>query len=364
MSVEDRLFALALQCRQQSGDAFLLTTSQLVPRLNSQAPDLHAEIRALGAAFETGAAARIAAAANQETEAAAVASEIAVRERLSMTSVMPALAVARRFGPLTSGYAGTPAPGGWAGDSMAVGAPPAPQPASPVYQQPPAYQQAPPQAGHAAPPQPAGAGSQADKLKALSKNPLAMGALALVVGFLVYQNFIKAPAGQTPQFNGGQGGNGQQPPPNNGGQTPANAQMPLLQAPGPGAPTLQIARHTSGAPVIAFTLATQRGAAPGMVVLPQNSWTAGPVGIGLAAPGDTSGQNLQTQGQGQFQLIQSEGYPVRLAQMQMAQDNLGVGNLCLMFRGQQGQQDVQLSGADFCVMDGPCSRPIGCGKLQ
>jgi len=415
MSVEDRLFALAQQCRQQSGDSFLRATGQFVPRLNSQAPDLHAEIRALAAAFETDAATRIAAAPDHEAAAAAIGSEIAVRERLSMHSVMPALAVARRLGPLAASAPAspsTPTPGGWAGDSMAVGATPPQAPAPPAYAPPqapaaPHYQQ--PQPGYAMPtPPPAPGGeSQTDKLKALTKNPLAMGALALVVGFLVYENFIKTPPtqtgvtvqgdfggqgqggqgqggqgqggqgqggqgqggqgqggqgqggqGQGGQGQGGMGGQGQ------GGQQGGQASMPLLTAPGAGAPTLQVQRHSSGAPAFMFTLNTQRGAAPGMVLLPQGGWQSGMVGFGLATPGDTTGQNMATLGEGQFQLIQSNGHPVRLAQLRMGQDNLGVGNICLMFRGQQGQQDVQLSGADFCVMDGPCSQPIGCGKLQ
>jgi hypothetical protein len=125
-----------------------------------------------------------------------------------------------------------------------------------------------------------------------------------------------------------------------------------------------VQRHSSGAPAFTFMVQTPRGAAPSMVMLPQGGWQSGPVGIGLFQPGDTQGQNMAAGGQGQFQLQQSNGSPVRLAQIQMQQDNLGIGNICLMFRGQQGQQDVQLSGADFCVMDGPCSRPIGCGKLQ
>ena len=79
----------------------MLNASQFAPRLNSQAPDLHAEIRALAAAFAMGAAARIAAAPNPDAEASAIASQIAVAERLSMASVTPALAVARRIGPLS-----------------------------------------------------------------------------------------------------------------------------------------------------------------------------------------------------------------------------------------------------------------------
>lgn len=408
MSVEERLFALAQQCRQQSGDGFLLAASQLTPRLNSQAPDLHAEIRALSAAFAMGAAARINSAANPDAEAATVASEIAVREKLSMASVTPAINVARQIGPLSAGYSGTPAPAGWAGDSMAVGAasaPGAPQapPQAPAYQPPP--QHAPPQQqGYTpqytpppgAPPAPGQPQNQTDQLKALTKNPLVMGGLALVAAFVLYQNFNKPSEeittipingdqgqgqGQGGQGQGGmqgQGGQGQQGQGQQGqggqgqggmqgqGQGAQNNpnQMPMLSPNIQNAPTLAVQRHQNGAPAIGFQLQTQRGAAPGIVILPQGGWQSGPVGFGLANPGDFQGQNLATAGQGQFQLQQSNGHPVRLAQIQMQQDQLGVGNVCLAFRGQQGQQDVQLSGAAFCVMDGPCSQPIGCGKLQ
>src|SRR5688572_13899844 len=226
MSVEDRLYALALQSRQQGGDAFLLTPGQFMPRLNSQAPDLHAEIRALAAAFETSAAARIAASANPEGDAAAIASEIAARERISMISATAAVVVARRIGPLNAApaphIAPTPAPaaGGWAGDSLAVGAAPqAPQaPAAPNYHPsaqtyappqppPPGYYQQPPGAP-AAP-----AEGQGDKMKSMAKNPLVMGALAIVIGVLVYQNFLRPQPQQTYQDQGqggqGQGGQGQ-----------------------------------------------------------------------------------------------------------------------------------------------------------
>lgn len=379
MSVEDRLLALTQQCRQQNGDAFLANASQFAPRLNAQAPDLHAEIRALAVAFEIGAAARINASPQPEAAATAIASEIAVRERLSLTSVTPALNVARRIGPLTAAPAPAPAGGGWAGDSVPVGAPPPPAaPQAPAYQ--PVYTPPQPPHPHAPHVQQPAAQSYSEKIKALSKNPMAMGALALVVGFLVYQNFARGPELQTVPFQQGDGGNGQQQPPFNqpapDGNTPPQpqppqpqppnnqgGQMPVLGAPGAG-PTLPVQQHSSGAPAIGFALSTPRGAAPGMVLLPAGGWQSGPVNVGLAQPGDTSGQSFATMGQGQFQLIQSEGHPVRLAQIQMSQDSLGVGNMCVMFRGQRGQQDVQLSGADFCIMDGPCSRPIGCGRLQ
>ncbi|HRE43956.1 MAG TPA: hypothetical protein PKY87_08290 [Terricaulis sp.] len=110
-------------------------------------------------------------------------------------------------------------------------------------------------------------------------------------------------------------------------------------------------------------LQTQRGAAPGIVLLPQG-WQAGPVGFMVAMPGDTTGQNVGAGGQGQFELVQSNNHPIRVARIQMQQDNIGLGNVCLAFMGGQGQQDVQISGSDFCVMDAQCNQPIGCGKMQ
>lgn len=390
MSVEERLFALAQQCRQQGGDAFLASTSQLVPRLNSQAPDLHAEIRALGAALELNAAARIAAKPDQEAEASTVASEVAVRERLPMASVAPAIAVARRLGPLRANVApSAPTPGGWAGDSLAVGAAPAPPqaPAAP-YQPAPAYVP-PPQSPPPTPP---------ENSKAWTKNPLVLGAVAIVFGALVFKNFMSAPqqqqqppidggqqgptggggqqgpmgGGQQGPMDGGQQGpngggqqgpfNGQQPPPNGGGQTGQAEDMPMLQPAGSGGPMLQIQRHQSGTPMVGFTMQTPRGAARAVVALPAGGWQSGPVGFMIGMPGDP--QNTGAAGQGQFQLVQSNGYPIRLAQIQMTQDNIGIGNVCVIFRGQASQPEVSLSGADFCVMDSPCSQPIGCGKLQ
>ena len=231
-------------------------------RLNSQAPDLHAEIRALAAAFELGAAARIGAAPNQEAEASALASEIAVRERLSMASVAPAVNVARRLGPLSGApraAPGTPTPGGWAGDSMAVGpTPQPPQPAAPPpYQPTPAYQppQQPapnyqqgyaPQPPQSPPPQSQGVGEQ---LKGLQKSPLAIGAAVLVAGFLLYQNLGGGGAPQPgPQPQPPPVIDNQPPPqpppgpdPNNNGQQTA---MPALQPPNAGGPMLQVQRHS------------------------------------------------------------------------------------------------------------------------
>ncbi|RYF88695.1 MAG: hypothetical protein EON95_19950, partial [Caulobacteraceae bacterium] len=145
MSLEDRLYALVDHARQQNGDGFLRAPAQLVPRLSSQAPDLHAEVRMLASILEQDMVARIAGSADQAAEEGRLATEVATRERISVSAFAPALAVARRLGPLGPGQA-APAGGGWAGDSVAVGGAPPPQPqyAPPVYP--------PPQPGYAPPP--------------------------------------------------------------------------------------------------------------------------------------------------------------------------------------------------------------------
>lgn len=388
MSVEDRLFALAQQCRQQNGDVFLAAATQLVPRLNSQAPDLHAEIRALAAAFEFGAAARIAGAPDAAAETAKLASEIAVRERLSLACVNPALAVARRLGPLRTGAApAAPTQGGWAGDSVIVGAgaaqaqtPPAPQAPSlnQGWQTPPAPQAPAPNQGWQTPGVSPQLQSQREKFNAFAKkNPLVIGAIALVGLYMAYQGVTQMsqsaqqqqpslPGQQQPMLPGQQPQQpmmpGQQPQP----MQPQQSSMPLLQPMGAATPTLPVQRNPqTGAPVFTFAVSTPRGPAPGMVMLPAGGWQSGPAGFLLGVPGDSSGQNVGAAGQGIFELGHaSNGAPARIAQVQLTQDTLGTGGVCLMFIGQQGQQDVQLSGTDFCLMNSSCSQPVGCGKLQ
>src|SRR5690606_11883915 len=97
MSIEDRLHALAQQYGAERGSAALTDPTQLVAQLSSKAPDLHGEIRALAAAIQANAAARIAAAPNTDLEAQAIAAEIAASQKLSMTSVIPAVAVVQRL---------------------------------------------------------------------------------------------------------------------------------------------------------------------------------------------------------------------------------------------------------------------------
>lgn len=351
MSIEERLFALVQHCRQQGGDALLSNAGQLTQHLSSQAPDLHSEIRALAAALAASAAARISAAAEPDAEAQKIATEIAVAQRLSMTSVAPAIAVARRIGPLSASAPAAPTPGGWAGDSVAVGsapaapiAPPAPPPSA--WAGAPAPQYAPP----AAPYPQAPATPPASEAKPWFKQPaVIIGAIA-IGGFFLFQSM-------SGQQNGGGGGQ-------NGGAVTAN-DFPTLAVQEAQRPTISVRRSQSpGMIYFLFTLQTPQGQIPTTLAFPE-TWQ-GDGSILMTRPGDFDGAQAgpQTMGAAAFTGQQIDGRARRIAQFQMIQDNLGLGNLCVAFRGQAGQQDVQVQGAEFCVADAACQQPIGCGKLQ
>jgi hypothetical protein len=64
-----------------------------------------------------------------------------------------------------------------------------------------------------------------------------------------------------------------------------------------------------------------------------------------------------------FQRMNSPQGPVRAAQPRWQQDGVGIGDICIAFVG-QGGQDVPLQGATMCVMDGACGQAAGCGRVQ
>lgn len=350
MSIEERLFALVQHCRQQGGDALLSNAGQLTQHLSSQAPDLHAEIRALAAALATGAAARINAAADADAEAQKIATELAVAQRLSMASVTPALAVARRIGPLSANAPAAPIPGGWAGDSVAVGAAPAapvapPAPPPSTWANAPAPQYAPP----AAPYPQAPAAPPSSQAKPWFKQPAAIIGAIAIGSFFLFQSM-------SGQQNGGGG--------QNSGAITAN-DFPTLAVQEAQRPTINVRRsETPGMIYFLFTLQTPQGQIPTTLAFPEN-WQ-GDGSILMTRPGDFDGAQAgpQTMGAAAYTGQQVEGRALRIAQFQMIQDNLGLGNLCVAFRSQAGQQDVQVQGAEFCVADAACQQPIGCGKLQ
>jgi hypothetical protein len=229
--------------------------------------------------------------------------------------------------------------------------------------------------------------SPRDKISSFAKkNPLISGAIALVGAYFAFQGVGQmsgqqqpaVPGQQQPMIPGQQPQQpmvpGQQPQQPMGpgqqpmlpGQQPQQTSMPMLQQMGAGNPVLPVQRSPqTGAPVFMFAVATPRGPAPGMVMMPAGGWQSGPAGVMLGMPGDPTGHSIGASGQGVLELGHSaNGAPARIGPIQMTQDNLGTGGVCLMFRGQQGQQDVQLSGAEFCLMTSSCTEPIGCARLQ
>ena len=375
MSIEERLFALAQQFRDRNGAAALGDATQFVPILSSQAPDLHVEIRALSAALAANVAGRIGAAGNADLEAAAIAAEIAGTQKLSMASVIPAVAVARR---LASAPAAMPAPqagGGWAGDSVIAGSSPPPSYApqvAPVHQ---AYAPTPPPAPEVPAKEP------------YWKNKWVLGASAAALLAVGYQQMKPQPTppGPQPPFNGptpppgptpGPGpmpppgpnpgpnpGPGPTPPPgpditgsssSSGGSGGGN-QFPALAPPNGPQPKLSLQPQGQG-----FLVGFSVNGAAGLVSLPPGGWDSGNTSLMLTRSPQIP--QPESMGSGKFQRLQSGSNPVRVAQIQWQQDNVGVGPACVAFIG-NGGQDVALKGAKMCLMDGPCSRPIGCGQL-
>ena len=392
MSLEDRLYALAEEARQQHGAAFLRSPELLIPPLTTQAPDLHAEIRVLAHLLRDDVVAKIAAAADPVAEENRLAAEIATRERLSIVAFAPAIAVARRLGQIPAAAAAAAAPaapagGDWAGDSVVAGGP------APAYAPGPA---AAPAGAPAAAPFALPFGLTSAKIQELMKNKWVLGgaaALVLLVGYQMMNKPAQQPPGQVnvPVAPGGQGpaagpggpagpatGPGGGPAPATGpaaGGPPAGA-PPGAGAPGNGGgghmppalgppngqlPVLTTQRTNDGSIALFFTLPVASGPAVGMVMTPGGGWDAGQGRVGFMRPGSNQ---LDTLGMGAAQRVNSQAAPVRVIQPQWQQDAIGVGAICIAFIGQQGQQDVSVQGSTMCVMDSQCNQPTACGRVQ
>ncbi|RZJ82600.1 MAG: hypothetical protein EON88_30175, partial [Brevundimonas sp.] len=208
MSVEDRLYALAQQYRDQFGPSGLSNSAQLVSQLSSRAPDLHGEIRALAAAIHADAGGRAARSVNAGLEIEAIAAEIAANEKLSISIVRPAVAVAAKLGPVA---AGAPTAGGWAGDSVIAGASPPASYAPPVA---PPHPGGYPQGGYVPPVGP-GAEPTLAAAKPFYQNRWVLGGVAAVAAFGLYTSMNQksqqqiVDGGRGGQGGGGQGGGGQ-----------------------------------------------------------------------------------------------------------------------------------------------------------
>lgn len=365
MSVEDRLLVLLTQAQQSGNTAVLTDPSTLRSQLSSQAPDLHGEIQALAAALAMRAPARIAAAADAGAERQAVATEIAQNERLSMGVVRPALDVACVAGLGASLTATPPPSNGWAGDSVIVGAspplPPAypPQPAMPYPGQPQAPQPYPqpgyPQPGFQAgmPEAPSQPFYKSTKFVSIAAAVIVLAAIGYSQSGLQQQGPVTptpGPVGPTP---GPVTPGPVNPPsgPNTGGEFATGG--PDLAPYGGNLPTLTLQQGRA----IGFNLTGTKGTVRGVVVLPAGGWDAGP---GSVVANDGQAQSVGT---GQF-VRKDNNVPIRLMQVQWQQDGLQAGAVVIGFEGQQGQQDVALSGSVMCIMDGGTGQPVACGRVQ
>lgn len=347
MSVEARLQALVQSYRAQYGDAALGQSQQLIAQLSVQAPDLHGEVKALSAAINRGAAARIATAADPEAEAAKVATEIAAGEKLSMAVVTAAVTVVRALGAVPAAPAMPPPPpaatSGWAGETVAV----APQPPAP---------DTPPQGGapgYLPPGSVPAPGAPAAPAKPIYKNPLAIGgAIAAVLLFLVWRQQAETPVA-----------NNQGP---RDGPPQADGQAPVLASRAP-LPTLTSNRTPNGVE-IQFMLQGRSSVAPGAVILPVQGWDTGATQVFFGRQNSPGGQiEVMNEGAAQMQRMRGEGGLARAGQVQWQRDGLGMGPICIAFQsaaGQGQQRDVGLSGTTMCVMDGDCQQSIGCGRMR
>lgn len=370
MSVEDRLYTLVDQCRQQQGDGFLQSPALLVPRLSSQAPDLHAEIKALSAAFAMNAAGRIAGAGDSAAESEQIRNEIAVNQKLSAGVVETALNVANKIGSLapTASSATAPASDEWAGDSVVVGSP------APQQHQQPHTGQTDPQAQD----QHEDDDEEEEEKPPIWKDKRVIAGAAIAVVALLYfsqqqgggQQPVPQPAPQpAPQPMPQPGPQpAPQPAPQPGPQPapqPSGQQtLPLLQPPNGQLPTIQAQQMQNGNLGITFSITTQVGAAPAMVVLPAGGWDMGEGFFGVWRPGaDANSTPPDSLGGGIFMPYNPNGTPIRALLPLWQRDNIGLGNICVAFMGSMGQ-DVQLSGSTMCIMDGNCEQAAACGRIQ
>jgi len=364
MSIEERLFSIADQCRQQQGDAFLQSPEKLTARLSSQAPDLFAEVKALASVLSGGDVSRIEAAADADTEAKTVAQEIATREGLGMAVARTAVAVARRIGPLAAGSASVAnASDGWAGDSVVAGgsatpppsATPTPPTSEPVYDEEDEEE------------------DEEDK-KPFWQNKIMLGSAAAVVLVIALSRGEPEPA---PVPNGGGGGQppassgGQQPPGSTGGQPPAGSsgggnqgQVVVLQSGDGQLPTIQTEPGPANTTLVKFAVRGSSGLIPGAVAIPQSGWDREHSMVFVWPEGGNFDQKPATFGQAQFIRQRGQnGSVARFAVPTWQEDNADAGQLCVGFQSASGQ-DVVLSGAMICIMDAQCQQPVACASVR
>jgi hypothetical protein len=320
MSVDERLFALAMQYRDRRGPAALGDAATLIADLTAQAPDLQNEVRALAAATGMNAAGRIAAAGNAELEVQAIAADIAATHRLPRASAGAGVAVARRLGPvLVMAYA---------------------PPAVPL----------PPQIAK----------------KSLWQSPWVIGtigAVALVFGYR-QMNAKPAPLPLPPiTITVGEGSDSGPSDPERDKQPSAAVDPPELAPPDGPLPTLiempPTAQTKGLVTVFGFKYNFDRKQIV-VVAVPVDGWDAK---SGGALYFFDNGRNLTSLADVSFESGSSDQKPARVIQAKWKRDDAGVGPMCLAFIGNQSGPDVVLRGSKLCLLSSSCDQTISCGRI-
>lgn len=320
MTAEARLLALAQAYRAQYGDAGLANSVQLAMTLGGQAPDLGAEIRALAAALQMNAAARIAGSADPQSEAIRVASEIATSQQLPSAAAGAGVTVASQL-------SGGVAPPGVTAPASSSGLP-----------------------------------------DWVVQNKWAIGIAA--VALLIFMSQNQGSGGSQPQPCGGQGqpacapngGGGQGGGGQGGGGAQGGGSMPTL-ATGDNLPTLpfqtrRVNRTLYGG--VSFNLPTPNGTY-GASVGTTGGWQM----ISMIAMGPSDTDQASNAGVANLQLTQGQNGPARVGQVQWQRNGLNLPPMCLVFEGGQAQgETAHFGGSRMCVMDASCQQVYGCGRVQ
>ncbi len=414
-SVETRLLALLEDARRKFGDGIMTDPRRLVPVLSDDAPELRTQIGALAEALASGAPHRLARAADQPAEAAAIlaslqqagvapaAAALAVQlaaqvgGRPLATPLVPADPVASPAAP--AGAPAVPAAGGteWVGVTQlppqAPGAPPAPKQPTTGMQDLMNLLQVDTIKQHL----------QGEKGQQLLRNKWLWGGLAVLV--LLYAiGRDQSPPPPPPQQQAQPQPAPPQPAPPQPQQQPVPApvpppvpqqqpqqqprpapppvpqqqgqQQPQQQPQGGGLPMLTLPQQGTTLPVaqgdpvqdnnLVFAVLPPPGAYPTprviYVLTPRQGWNTGRAGAG--APESREPGSLSEFAP--FGLHNANGTAYRVLIPRWQRDGLQMGEMCVVFQQPQAS-DVTLSGSTMCVMaaqNGNCQRVIGCVSVR
>ncbi len=357
MSIDERLFALAMQYRDRHGAAVLGDAATLIADMSAQAPDLQNEIRALAAAIGANAAGRIGVAGNPELEAQAIAADIAASNKLPRVVATAGVAVARRLGPVpVTAYAPPP---------TALPSPVVPK----SFWQRPLFL--------------AGIGAVAlfvgyRQMNAKSE-PLPLPPITITVGEGTEPE--PSPSGANDRPTGDIDPNEPQPREPNDRPTgirdprdalPANRDdrprgvidPPELASPNDQLPTLtELPSNADTRGVFnffAFKYNFDRKQIM-TVAVPAGGWDAKPGGGVFFYD---NARNLSSVAEVSFERNSSNQMPARAIRVQWKRNDADVVPMCLAFIGNKSGPDVVLRDSRLCLLSSDCSRSIGCGSIR